>query len=65
MSNLHAVFSIPALLFSVWLVALWRPASASFAAKSEKLAKLTAVFWTISYVVGVFDFLLLHTTFIA
>ncbi len=62
MNSLHAVFSIPALVFAVWLVALWRPGAASFAAKSRRMAQLTAAFWVPSYVVGVLDFLVLHTT---
>jgi uncharacterized membrane protein YozB (DUF420 family) len=63
MNCLHAVFSIPALVFGVWLVALWRPESTSFAAKSKRIAQLTTVFWGLSYVVGVLDFVVLHTTF--
>jgi hypothetical protein len=63
MNSLHAIFSIPALVFAGWLVALWRPGSTSFAAKSKRLAQLTAVFWVPSYVVGVLDFVVLHTTF--
>jgi len=63
MNSLHAIFSIPALVFGVWLVALWRPGSISFAAKSKRIAQLTTVFWVPSYVVGVLDFMALHTTF--
>jgi hypothetical protein len=63
MNSLHAIFSIPALVFAGWLAALWRPRSASFAAKSKRLAQLTLVFWIPSYVVGVLDFMVLHTTF--
>ena len=62
MNSLHAIFSIPAIVFGVWLVALWRPKSPSFAAKSKRIALLTTVFWIPSYVVGVLDFLALHTT---
>jgi uncharacterized membrane protein YozB (DUF420 family) len=62
MNSLHAIFSIPALIFGTWLVALWRPGSTSFAAKSRRIAQLTTVFWVPSYVVGVLDFLVLHTT---
>jgi hypothetical protein len=62
MNSLHAIFSIPALIFGVWLVALWRPMSTSFAAKSKKIAQLTTFFWVPSYVVGVLDFVILHTT---
>ena len=63
MNSLHAIFSIPALVFGVWLVALWRPGSTSFAAKSRRIAQLITVFWVPSYVVGVLDFVVLHTTF--
>ena len=63
MNSLHAIFSIPALVFGVWLVALWRPGSISFAAKSKRIAQLTTVFWVPSYVVGVLDFMALHTAF--
>jgi hypothetical protein len=63
MNSLHAIFSIPALIFGTWLVALWRPESTSFAAKSKRIAQLTTIFWVPSYVVGVLDFMVLHTTF--
>lgn len=62
MNFLHAIFSIPALAFGTWLVALWRPGSTTYPAKSRRIAQLTAVFWVLSYAVGVLDFLLLHTT---
>ncbi len=61
MNGLHGVFSVPALVFGTWLVALWRPKSESFAAKSRRMALLTVAFWIPSYVVGFLDFLLLHT----
>jgi hypothetical protein len=57
----HAIFSIPALFFGTWLVALWRPGLASFAEKSRKIAQLTTVSWILSYVAGVFSFLVYHT----
>jgi hypothetical protein len=63
MNSLHAIFSIPALILGTWLVALWRPESTSFAAKSKRIAQLTTIFWVPSYVVGVLDFMILHTTF--
>jgi uncharacterized membrane protein YozB (DUF420 family) len=62
MNSLHGIFSIPALVFGTWLVVLWRPESTSFPAKSKRIAQLTTVFWVPSYVVGVLDFLILHTT---
>jgi uncharacterized membrane protein YozB (DUF420 family) len=63
MNSLHGIFSIPALVFGVWLVALWRPGSKSFAVKSNRIAQLTMFFWIPSYVVGVLDFMMLHTPF--
>ena len=62
MNSLHAIFSIPALIFSGWLVALWRPGSTTFATKSKRIAQLTIIFWIPSYLVGVLDFMVLHTT---
>jgi uncharacterized membrane protein YozB (DUF420 family) len=63
MNSLHGIFSIPALILSVWLVVLWRPGLTSFPARSKRIAQLTSSFWIPSYVVGVLDFILLHTTF--
>ena len=63
MNSLHGIFSIPALVFGIWLVSLWRPGSVLFAAKSRRIAQLTIVFWVPSYVVGILDFMVLHTTF--
>ncbi|MCL5876224.1 MAG: hypothetical protein M1540_00210 [Candidatus Bathyarchaeota archaeon] len=60
----HSVVSVPAIAFGVWLVVLWRPNSATYAAKSRRAAQLTAVFWVLSYVVGVLDFVLLRMTLI-
>jgi hypothetical protein len=62
MNGLHAIFSIPALAFGLWLVALWRPESISFAVKSRRISQLMMIFWVPSYAIGVVDFLLLHTT---
>jgi hypothetical protein len=63
MNSLHGIFSIPALVFGTWLVALWRPESTSFAAKSERIAQLTTIFWVPSYIVGILDFMVLHTAY--
>jgi len=62
MNSLHGIFSVPALVLGTWLVALWRPGSTTFAAKTNRIAKWTAVFWVPAYVVGILDFMLLHTT---
>jgi uncharacterized membrane protein YozB (DUF420 family) len=52
----HAFLSIPAIIFGVWLVALWRPHSTSFASKSEKIAQITVILWVLSYAAGVLGF---------
>ena len=62
MNALHAIFSIPALVFGTWLVAIWRPASTTFPSKRRRVAHLTIICWIPSYVVGVLDFMVLHTT---
>jgi len=62
MNALHGIFSVPALVFGVWLVVLWRPGSPTFPAKSRRIAQLIPFFWIVSYLVGVLDFLVLHTT---
>ena len=59
----HAVLSIPAIIFGVWLVALWRPKSTSFPAKSKRIAEVAAILWVLSYVVGVLGFIADYTTF--
>ena len=56
----HAVFSFPALVFGVWLIALWRPSSPSFPAKSKRIAWLLTVFWVLSYIVGILDYLIIR-----
>ena len=56
----HSVVSLPALVFGVWLVALWRPNSVLYAAKSRKIARLTVFFWVASYVLGILDYLLIR-----
>ena len=62
MNFLHVIFSVPALALGTWLVAIWRPDSSTYAAKSERIAQLTLVLWLLSYAVGALDFLILHTT---
>jgi hypothetical protein len=64
MNSLHAIFSIPAIVFGVWLATLWRPGSTTFVIKSKKIAQATMIFWISSYVVGILDFMILHTTFL-
>lgn len=56
----HAVFSFPALALGVWLIALWRPSSPTYLAKSRRVAWLLGVFWVLSYVVGILDYLVIR-----
>ena len=62
MNFLHVIFSVPALALGTWLVAIWRPDSSTYPAKSKIIAQLTLVLWLLSYAVGALDFLMLHTT---
>jgi hypothetical protein len=62
MNFLHVIFSVPALALGTWLVAIWRPNSSTYPAKSKIIAQLTLVLWLLSYAVGALDFLMLHTT---
>jgi uncharacterized membrane protein YozB (DUF420 family) len=59
----HAVFSFPALVLGVWLILLWRPYSATFPVKSRKIARLLTVFWVLSYIVGILDYLTVRNHF--
>ena len=62
MNFFHVIFSIPALALGTWLVVMWRPNSATYPAKSRRIAQLTVLLWILSYLVGAIDFLILHTT---
>jgi len=57
---LHSVIGVAPLIFGTWLVALWRPRSTEFAAKSKRIWQLTVIFWVIAYVVGVWLFVALR-----
>ncbi len=58
-----AILSIPAIIFGVWLVALWRPRSILFVSKTKRIAQFTTIFWVLSYAVGVLGFVVGHITF--
>jgi len=51
-SSLHMLFGFAALVFGTWLVALWRPRSTDFAAKSRRVWQLTLITWVLAFVVG-------------
>lgn len=61
----HIFLGVATLLFGTWLVALWRPHSTEFPAKSKRIWQLTAILWIAAYVAGVLLFVTLHTTFFA
>ena len=48
----HMFFGVATYFFGTWLVALWRPRSTDFAAKSKRVWKITALLWVLAYVVG-------------
>jgi uncharacterized membrane protein YozB (DUF420 family) len=56
----HAVFSFPALVLGVWLIALWRPSSPTYMGRSRRVAWLLGVFWVLSYAVGILDYLVIR-----
>ena len=57
--SLHTFLGVASLIFGAGLVALWRPRSTEFAAKSKRIWQLTVIFWVSAYVVGVLLYLLL------
>jgi uncharacterized membrane protein YozB (DUF420 family) len=57
----HSVLSVPAIAFGVWLVALWRPNSTAFPAKSRRIAQWTVILWVLSYIAGVLGYLADYT----
>ncbi len=57
----HSVLSLPAIAFGVWLVALWRPSLPVYPDKSKRAAQLTLRFWSLSYIAGILDFVVLRT----
>jgi hypothetical protein len=60
--SLHILFGAASLIFATWLVALWRPRSTDFAIKTEKIWKLTAMYWILAYIVGLLLYVALTTT---
>jgi hypothetical protein len=63
---LHGIFGLIALIGSTLLLALWwRPSSlTSYAAKSEMAWRVTLISWIVSYVVGVFLYVAVTTTWL-
>ncbi len=61
--SVHAFLGFAVLFSGTWLVALWRPRSTDFAAKSKRVWPLTVILWVLAYAVGVLLFVALRTTF--
>ena len=62
--SLHSLFGILTLISGVWMVALWRPSSSDFAARSKKIWRLTISLWTITFLVGIVLYAALTTTYL-
>lgn len=58
----HGIFSIPALVFGGWFIALWRPNSTTFPDRSKRVVKLLLIMWILSYIAGVVGYLIDYTT---
>jgi len=63
-SSLHMLLGFAALVFGTWLVALWRPRSTDFAAKSRRAWQLTLIGWVSAYVVGLLLYVAVTTNLI-
>ena len=63
--GLHGFFGITTFISRVWLVALWRPKSTEFPARSNRIAKIATILWTSSYAIGALLFVTLNTSLFA
>ena len=62
---LHTIFGVAPLIFGTWLVALWRPRSTDFVAKSKRIWQLTVIFWILAYVIGLWLYVEVRPTLFA
>ena len=60
--GLHAFFGIATLASALWLIALWRPKSTEFPAKSKRVAQAVTILWIAAFVVGIAIFLTFNTS---
>lgn len=60
--SVHGSFAVAALASGVLLVALWRPHSRAFLAKTDKIAKAAPYLWVLAYAAGVLAFIVYQTT---
>ena len=63
-SGLHLFIGVAELVFGTWLVALWRPRSTDFAAKSKRIWQSIVILWVLAYMVGLLLYVALTTTFL-
>ena len=59
----HASFGVASIASGFVLVALWRPNSATFAAKSKRIAQVTGLLWVITFVIGIMLGITVHSGF--
>ena len=62
--GLHSLLGVAALATGVWLVALWRPKSTDFAAKSKRIWQSTVTLWFLAFLVGILLYVALTTTYL-
>ena len=63
MFAVHAVFGVTSIVSGFVLVALWRPKSTTFPAKSKRIAQVTTLLWATTFVIGIVLGITLHTGF--
>ena len=60
----HEFLGISTVVLGIWVVSFWRLGSAKFEVKSNRIWRLTWIFWVLAYVVGLLLFVVLNTNFI-
>ena len=60
----HEFLGISTLVLGIWTVSFWRLGSPQFEVKSNRIWRLTWIFWVLAYVVGLLLFVVLNTNFI-
>jgi uncharacterized membrane protein YozB (DUF420 family) len=60
--GLHGFFGVVAIVTGGWLVALWRPRSTDFVAKSRRIWQITVISWVLAFVVGILLYVAVTTT---
>ena len=60
----HEFLGVSTLIFGIWTVNLWWLGSSEFKVRSNKTWRLTAIFWVVTYLVGLLLFITLNTDII-